>query len=119
MIFSTKVVAQAATAVLTWGVALVVTKLGLHTSPDVYAAVPGLISLASGAFAGWFVREEAVLEGNPVVSHLEARVQGLYDSMPAPDRLALQVAAKDVVSEVATAMQPPVEPVDPATPATP
>lgn len=91
MIFSTKVVAQFVTNVLTLAVGVVIARFGFHASPELVAAIPGTISLASGAFAGWFVREEGSL--SPSLDHLEARVQAVYDKLPGPVRLDLQAAA--------------------------
>lgn len=94
MIFSTKLVTAGASYVLTFGITFAVAKLGLHVSPGAAEVIPQLISLAAAGFAGWFVKEEGSL--SPTLAHVEAKVQALYDSLPAPARQVAQAVAKDV-----------------------
>jgi hypothetical protein len=75
MIFSTKVVTQFSTAILTFILGFIVFHLGLQSDAAVTTLLPGFIAIAAGGFAGWFVKEEA----SPRALELEKEIQDLED----------------------------------------
>lgn len=71
MIFSTKLVTQFTTSILTFVLGFIVLHLGLQSDAAVTTILPGFISIVAGAVAGWFVKEEA----SPQVAALEKRLE--------------------------------------------
>lgn len=57
MPISRKLIAAVTVNILTVVIAYAVTKLGLHETVGDAALISGVIGQASGAFAGWLVRE--------------------------------------------------------------
>lgn len=62
---SRKIIAQALTNILVLVVAFIATKQGLDLSVEASSEISGLLSVLSGLFAGWLIRDPAPAEDKP------------------------------------------------------